>query len=228
MLKFLFVVSAIISTHAALAAATTPTGILLDAAWKVSLQEFAVKYVVHPSWGYSHSERNYHNTKMIAQAEHLTIDDDVLFASAFLHDVGGMPAFEKKGVDHGVRSAEVGIPLLAKWGFPKEKLPLVKEVIIGHIYYGPKPTSELARAFRDADMLDFLGVMGAARLIAATAELGASPAILNSVNAYQGMLKKLPAEFSFSASQKEGKKRVNEGLDFLKKLKTYSFDGKAY
>lgn len=52
-------------------ASTTPTGIPLDKPWKVALQEFAVKNVVHASWGYSHSERNYHNTKWISDTEGL-------------------------------------------------------------------------------------------------------------------------------------------------------------
>jgi uncharacterized protein len=207
---------------------TTPTGILLDKPWKASLQEFAVKNVVHASWGYSHSERNYHNTKWISDAEGLQIDEEVLLAAAFLHDVGGLPGFEKEGVDHGVRSAEVGIPLLRAWGFPESKLAMVEQIIIDHIYYGPKPTHPWARAFRDADMLDFLGAMGVSRILAATLEMGTYPSIKNSVNTIEALSKKLPPEFSFSSSKREGHKRLLETQNFLRTLKTYSFETKAY
>jgi uncharacterized protein len=207
---------------------TTPTGILLDTPWKISLQTFAVKNVIHPSWGYSHSERNYHNTKWIAHKEGLEVDEDVLFASAFLHDVGGLPPFEQKGVDHGLRSAQVGIPLLRSWGFPEEKLSHVEKVIVGHIYYGAKPSDPLAQAFRDADMLDFLGAMGVARILAATTEMGTYPTIKNSYNSLQSLAKKLPVEFSYSSSKTEGMKRLVETQDFLQKLKKYSFKETAY
>lgn len=215
-------------TLSAWGAATTPTGILLDKPWKVTLQEFAVKNVVHTSWGYSHSERNYHNTKWISDTEGLQIDEDVLMAAAFLHDVGGLPGFEKEGVDHGVRSAEVGIPLLRSWGFPESKLAMVEQIIIDHIYYGPKPTHPWARAFRDADMLDFLGAIGVSRILAATLEMGTYPSIKNSVNTIEALAKKLPPEFSFSSSKREGAKRLIETQNFLKTLKPYSFETKAY
>ena len=69
MLKLLALLALLpFSTHA-WSTPTTPTGILLDTPWKLSLQEFAKKNVVHASWGYSHSERNYHNTKWISQIE---------------------------------------------------------------------------------------------------------------------------------------------------------------
>lgn len=207
---------------------TTPTGIKLDRPWKVSLNEFAVKNVVHASWGYSHSERNYHNTKKISETENLQIDEDVLLAAAFLHDVGGLPGFEKEGVDHGVRSAEVGIPLLRTWGFPESKLAMVEQIIIDHIYYGPKPTHPWAQAFRDADMLDFLGVMGVSRILAATNEMGPYPAIKNSIDTISALSKKIQPELIFPSSKKEGSKRLIESQKFLKDLQNYSFDSKAY
>ncbi len=210
------------------AVSTTPTGIALDTEWKVKLNEFAVANVVHPSWGYSHSERNYHNTKWIASKEQIVIDEDVLFASSFLHDVGGLPKFEKEGIDHGVRSVEVGLPLLRSWGFPENKLSLVEEVIIGHVYYGPKPIHEWAKAFRDADMLDFLGVMGVSRIIAATNEMGSYPTISNSIKTIHSLMSKIRPEFSYTSSQMEGEKRIKEAQQVLKKLEGYSFNGKAY
>lgn len=206
----------------------TPTGIRLNTQWKISLEAFAKKNVVHPSWGYSHSERNFQNTLLIAKKENLDIDEDVLFAAAFLHDVGGLPGFEKEGVDHGIRSAEVGIPLLRSWGFPEEKLALVEEIIIGHIYYGPQPLHPWARAFRDADILDFLGSVGVSRILAATNELGKYPTIANSVKTLESMMSKLPEQLYYSSSKSESVKRMRETKSFLKGLKSYSFDGKAY
>lgn len=227
-MRSLLVALSMIFSLQVLAQPTTPTGIVLDTPWKMELQEFAVKNVVHAAWGYSHSERNYHNTKMIASLENITVDNDVLFAASFLHDLGGLPGFEKEGVDHGIRSAELGVPLLRSWGFPEEKLSAVEEVIIGHIYYGPRPSHPLARAFRDADILDFLGTIGVSRILAATHELGATPSIKNSVGTLQSMLEKLPPELFYATSKKESAVRVRETKAFLKSLEKYSFQGKAH
>lgn len=218
----------LVPSFSLLALTHTPTGIALDEAWKKSLNDYAVKNVVHPSWGYSHSERNYHNTKWISDLEGLGIDEDVLFAAAFLHDLGGLPGFEKEGVDHGLRSAELGLPLLRSWGFPEEKLALVEEIIIGHVYYGPKPLHPWARAFRDADILDFLGAMGVSRILAANSEMGASSEIKNSIGVLGNLVKKLPAELIYRSSQNEGKRRVSEMQRFLETLEGYSFGGQAY
>jgi len=134
----------------------TATGIAVDSEWKRALYEFAKTNSVHPSWGIAHSERDYQTTKSLAQKEGITLDDDVLFAAAFLHDIGGLSPFAQKDVDHAVRSTQVIEPLLPAWGFPIQKWSQVKEMILGHTYYGPAPASREALAFRDADYSRFL------------------------------------------------------------------------
>lgn len=228
MYKFVIFAILILSSRLSWSSSATPTGIILDTPWKEKLNEFAVANVIHPSWGYSHAERNFHNTKWIAEKEGFKIDEDVLLAAAFLHDVGGLSKYEKEGVDHGVRSAEVGIPLLRTWGFPEEKLGLVEELIIGHIYYGPAPQHPWSKAFRDADMLDFLGMMGISRILAATNELGSYPTIKNSVNSLNKLMSKIENEFSYASSKSEGDRRLKESRSILKKLEAYSFKGNAY
>jgi uncharacterized protein len=117
----------------------TATGITVDSEWKRALYEFAKTNSVHPSWGIAHSERDYQTSKSLAQKEGITLDDDVLFAAAFLHDIGGLSPFAQKDVDHAVRSTQVIEPLLPAWGFPMQKWSQVKEMILGHTYYGPVP-----------------------------------------------------------------------------------------
>ena len=84
--KMIFLVILLIS-FSAFSFETTPTGISLDKEWKVLLNQYAKKSVVHQSWGYSHSERNYQNTVLLANSENIIIDLDVLFAAAFLHEL---------------------------------------------------------------------------------------------------------------------------------------------
>jgi len=109
-----------------------------------------------------------------------------------------------------------------------EKLDDVKEVIEGHIYYGPMPKSILAKLFRDADILDFLGVMGISRLLAANLELGKKPEIINSVKTINALMTKIPLELYSTSAIVDSKNRLNEMDHFLKLLDGYSFGGKAY
>lgn len=205
---------------------TTPTGISLDAPWKVQVYEFAKKNVVHPSWGLAHSERDYQTTYLLARGQGIAIDLDVLFACAFLHDLGGLGQFKKEGVDHAVRSAELSDAILQPTGFPMEKLPQVKEMILGHTYYGPVPQSKAAFLFRDADILDFLGTIGIARILAITEE-SKNPALASTVGLINSFITDLPPKISSPMAQNLAKKRTLEMKSFIQSLGLYTYGGKA-
>src|SRR5579864_2195514 len=64
--------------------ATTFAG---EAAWRATVRQFAAQHFKHPAWGYSHSVRDYELASALAAADHVTLDDDVLFAAAYLHDM---------------------------------------------------------------------------------------------------------------------------------------------
>ena len=149
-------------------AVETLTGIPLDAQWKLKLYQFARDELAHPAWGWTHSERNYQLASEIAARETLVIDPDVLFAAAFTHDIGAIGEFQKEGVDHAVRSVEVAESWLREAGFPSEKLPAVKEAILGHMHDKQPGKSNEAIVLHDADTLDFLGSVGVARRLAVT------------------------------------------------------------
>ena len=153
----------------AAAPAATPAGIPLDSPWRRAVYEQAHTHLQHPSWGVRHSERNYVLGMALAEAEGLTVDADVLFAAAFLHDWGGIAPFAVAGVDHAARSVELAEPFLTEAGFPMEKFPAVRAAILGHMY-NKEPEGAEAVVLHDADALDFLGALGAARLLAATAD----------------------------------------------------------
>ena len=216
-------------TTAAIASTTTPTGIPVDSGWRAQVYDFAKRNAIHPAWGIAHSERDYQVTKVIAAEEGLTVDDDVLFAAAFLHDIGGIGSFAKKDVDHAVRSVQVIEPLLPTWGFPMEKWPQVKEMILGHTYYGPKPSAPMALAFRDADVLDFLGNIGVARILAVTEEPGFSDGgtLKPTVSTLKSFATDMAGKCSLSCCQRMAVKRNNELKQFLNVLDDETFAGKA-
>ncbi|HEX8622904.1 MAG TPA: HD domain-containing protein [Allosphingosinicella sp.] len=143
-------------------------GIPLSAPWRAKVYAHARGKLLHPAWGWRHSERDFLLARQIAKDEGLAIDEDVLFAAAFLHDSGAVPPFARDGVDHSDRSAELAEPLLRQSGFPMAKFPAVKAAILGHMFDKEAGGRPEAIALHDADSLDFLGATGIARRISVT------------------------------------------------------------
>ena len=68
--------------------------------WRETVRTFAAEHFRNPAWGYSHCERDYGLARELASADGVTLDDDVLFAAAYLHDMAAFPPWAKAGVDH--------------------------------------------------------------------------------------------------------------------------------
>ncbi len=209
-------------------AQTTPSGIPLNKVWKEKVYQFAVENLKHPAWGLAHAERDYQLTQSILKDSQENFDEEVLFAAAYFHDLGGMDAFTVEGVDHAVRSAQLAEEKLPTFEFPIGKIPQVQEIILGHTYYGPTPNSVFAKAFRDADILDFLGAMGVARLLSATKDLDPN---FSSLAPAHDLIKKfqnnLPAKISLPASHSKLEIKLTETKNFLEAFDQWTYGGSA-
>jgi uncharacterized protein len=199
----------------AAAPTATPAGIALDSAWRRTVYDHANTHLQHPSWGVRHSERNYVLGMALAEAEGMAVDADVLFAAAFLHDWGGIAPFATPGVDHAVRSVELAEPFLAEAGFPMEKFPAVRAAILGHMY-DKEPEGPEAVVLHDADALDFLGALGAARLLAATGDRGDYDQALGRI---QRFAVDIPPRLKTAAARNMAAERVAVMTDFLAQVR---------
>ena len=146
----------------------TATGIAIDAPWKATIYAMVRAKFHHPGWGWQHSERDYQLATEVAQGDGLKVDSDVLFAAAMLHDMAAFPPYDKAGMEHGDRAAETSEAVLRDAGFPMRKFPAVQAAMRGHMYYSEAGALPEAIALHDADSLDFLGVVGATRILALT------------------------------------------------------------
>lgn len=202
---------------------TTLTGIALDAPWKQKLYAFAQEKLLHPAWGWTHSERDYRLATEIAAKEHLKVDTDVLFAAAFIHDIGAIGAYQKDGVDHAVRSAELAGPMLVEMGFPADKVPAVNDAILTHMHDHPTSQRPEAIVLHDADTVDFLGTVGVIRRISAT---GSAPDYKAGLAKVRDFADKLPGRVVTRTAHKMAASRVREMQRLLAELDSETADGR--
>jgi uncharacterized protein len=205
--------------------AQTATGIPLDAKWKVTIYELARSKFHHPAWGWQHSERNYRIALELAQGDGLRVDADVLFAAAFLHDMAAFMPCKDEKLEHGECAAEQSGAILRAAGFPMEKLPAVQAAERGHMYYSNPGTEPEAIVLHDADSLDFLGAIGAARMISLTGE--GAESFARAVKTLRAFLRDIPPKLITKTAKRMGTERAAELERFLDALDAQTFGGKA-
>ncbi|HET7564210.1 MAG TPA: HD domain-containing protein [Gemmatimonadaceae bacterium] len=186
--------------------------------WRDKIRAFAEAHLQHTAWGPAHARRDYETTLALAHAEGITVDDDALYAAAYLHDMGGIPPYAKAGVDHGDRSAQLADSVLRAVGFPMQKAELAKEIMSHHQYYRPPDTLAVAILFRDADILDFLGAIDVARIVSLTTREKLAPDLPHAIEVIRKQMIDMPGRLQTDAAKREGAKRVREMQQFLDAL----------
>jgi uncharacterized protein len=135
--------------------------------WRESLVSY-IRAQASPMDKFGHQPRLYALASQIAEGQ--GCDDDVLFASAWMHDLGvflGHRPVDPEQLaqwDHVPYTIAKSRELLTEWGFPAAKLEAVAEAIRTH---QPKDDAMLPEAIvlRDADILEQLGAIGALRAL---------------------------------------------------------------
>lgn len=186
--------------------------------WRANIRTFAETHLQHTAWGPAHAVRDYELTRRLAAAEGVTFDDDALYAAAYLHDMGGLPPYAKPGVDHGDRSAQLADSILREAGFPMEKAALAKEIMSHHQYYRPADTLAVAKLFRDADILDFMGAIDVVRIVSLTTRERPAMDLPHAIQALRQQMDQMPTLLQSDAAKREGVKRTAEMKAFLDAL----------
>ena len=185
--------------------------------YRQELSQLVEKAGAHPALGLRHCLRVYHMAKELSQ--HLTLDDDILFIAAMLHDIGKYPAYALPNVDHALRSKGIAASLLQKMCFSPHKVPKILDAIESHMYYSEPGHSDEAVYLRDADILDNLGNIGLMRLFSLVGQDEVIKTPEDAIERARTLAEALPNKAFTKAGRRLAVKRREEVLRFLAGLK---------
>lgn len=171
----------------------------------------------HPAWGVKHCTRVYHLAQELSQ--HLSLDEEVLYYSAMLHDTGRYPVYALPNVDHALRSKGVAMNILQRMAFPQNKIPKVLEAIELHMYYSEPGRSDEAVYLRDSDILDNLGNIGLMRLFSLIGQDELIQTPEDAIDRARTFAEALPNKVHTKSGRRLAVKRREEILRFLAGIK---------
>ena len=195
---------------------------MTEPVWRESVRAY-IRAEALPVDKFGHQPRLYALAVRLGQG--IPYDDDILFAAAWMHDLG---------VFQGHRPAEPAelarwnhIPytiartreLLGGWGFPAEKLDAVAEVIRTH---QPQDEPLIAEAvlLRDADILEQLGAIGALRALVKVGRDTRYATFSSVIPVLRAAVEKLPQRLRLDSARLLASKRVEVLSRFIDTLET--------
>lgn len=171
------------------------------------------------NWKLAHVHRVLQLIGLIGEG--MAYDETAVTIATYLHDWGAYPRFRQPGVDHALRSRQVAESLiLPRMALSETAVAIILETIEFHDYRDFRPVhSAEALLLREADFLDFLGVIGLVR------EYGRGPKDL--ISAYQNVIarrEKIKDRFTLPAAQQMAEIRLARLEKCLGWLQEESFD----
>ena len=185
--------------------------------WRERVTEY-IRAEAQPEDKFGHQPRLYRLACQLGQG--MDYDDDVLFAAAWMHDLGVFlghrpadPA-ELARWNHVPYTMERTRQLLAEWGLPAAKIATVTEAIRTHQHFD-QPEGLEAALLRDADILEQLGAVGVLRSVVKVGRDTRYQSYTQIVPVLRRALAELPAKLRFPASRDAAQSRVATLAAFL-------------
>ncbi len=188
--------------------------------WRESVVDY-IRAEAQPKDKYGHQPRLYALACRLAQE--MEFDADILFAAAWMHDLGVFPGHRPSDPetlerwDHLPYTVLRSRELLAGWGFPEGKLDGVAEAIRTH---QPKeqPATVEGVLLRDADILEQLGAIGVLRAMVKVGRDTRYDTFTSVIPVLRGALEYLPTELRLDISKDLASPRVEFLRFFLSSL----------
>ncbi len=190
--------------------------------WRTALIA-RIRMEAQPPEKFSHQARLYALCRQLATAEAHTVDDDVLFAAAWSHDMGVFlghrpsdPEQLRRWNSTAYTITHAG-PLLEECGFPREKTSAVLQCILTHEAHGA-PTTLEGTILRDADLLEQLGAVAVMRTAAKIAQDTRFVTFADAAASLRRALETVPAQICLPAAKKMAESRIRALREFLDAL----------
>jgi uncharacterized protein len=174
-----------------------------------------------------HQPRLYALTRLVGEG--MSYDDDVVYAAAWLHDlgvfVGHRPEDPEKlsGWDNVTYAMQQSPPLLHQFGFPATKVAQVVEAIRTHQPH-LKPTALEGTILRDADILEQLGSIGILRVVAKIGRDTRYPTFTSAAATLRKSLADLPGKLHLETAKILARPRITLLQAFLAELENEAHD----
>jgi uncharacterized protein len=166
-------------------------------------------------WGINHTRRLLQLVSLIGEG--LEYDKEAVWIATHLHDWGAYAPWAQKDVDHVLRSRQVAESFLSERNCPEELKALILECIELHHSGGSERSIE-SILMRDADVLDFLGIVGILR------DFSKNPRNLRKARQeVQRRRDKLPALLCLQKAQAIAAQRIEEMDMILSQFEAESF-----
>ena len=184
-------------------------------------REAVAEYVraqARPPDKFSHQPRLYCLAKHLAEGQ--PYDDDVLYAAAWLHDLGVFHGHRPEDPaalaawDHVAYAVKEVPALLRQLGFPGEKIPAAVEAIRTHLPSG-QPTTFEGTLLRDADLLEQLGAIGILRTVSKVGRDTRFVRLSDPLGALRRNVEQLPAKLQLASARRLAQPRLETLRAFL-------------
>jgi len=182
----------------------------MTAGWRESVVAY-IRAEARPIDKFGHQPRLYSLACRVGQG--LDFDDDILFAAAWMHDLGvflghrPQDSAELARWNHVRYTIALSRELLAGWGFPPNKLDRVAEAIRTH-QPQDEPVEMEAILLRDADILEQLGAIGALRAVAKVGRDSRYPTFSSVIPVLENAVSALPEKLRLENSRSLAAPRV--------------------
>jgi uncharacterized protein len=185
--------------------------------YRAAIAEY-IRVNAKPPDKFSHQLRLYHLARRIAANR--PHDDDVLYAAAWLHDLGVFIGHRPQDAsalavwDCVAYAVEKTPGLLAQFGFPSEKIPAAVEAIRTH-QPSAEPKSFEGLALRDADILEQLGAVSILRTVSKVGRDTRFPLFADALRVLQKNLDQLPGMLRLESARQIAQPRIQILKAFL-------------
>jgi uncharacterized protein len=195
-----------------------------------SFRERITEYIrneAKPVEKFGHQPRLYALTRLIGEAQ--TYDDDVVYAAAWLHDLGVFIGHRPEDLeqlqrwDNTAYAMEQAPEILQRFGFPAEKIPAAVEAIRTHQPSG-QPTTLEGRILRDADILEQLGAIGILRTVCKVGRDTRFQTFTAAVDSLKKALTTLPGQLTLDRSRKLAEPKIKLLQAFLESVEEESYE----